>query len=82
MSKEKQEIEIALKNVHDTTTIVKKFAKLLEKHESDGIEDYLREFKTLYGEYHYYNKVHDAIITETEMLGMDSEYVAKAFDEV
>ena len=82
MSKAKQEIEIAFKNVHDTTTRAEKFAKLLAKHESDGIENYVKEFKVLYGEYHYYNKVQDAIIAETEMLGMDSEYVAKVFDEV
>jgi hypothetical protein len=82
MSKERQEIETALKNVHDTTTMVKSFVKLLAKHEADGIDDYLKEFKTLYGEYHYYDKIQNAIITEMEIIGMDSEYATKAFDEV
>lgn len=82
MSKAKQEVESTLKNVHDTITMVKKLAKLLEKHEIDGIGDYVGEFKTLYGHYDYYEEVKDAIIEETEMIGMDSEYVVKAFDEV
>ena len=82
MSKEKQEIDISFKNVHSTTTIAEKFAKLLAKHESDGIENYIKEFKVLYGEYDFYYQVQDAIIAKTEMLGMDSEYVAKVFDEM
>jgi hypothetical protein len=49
MSKEKHEIETAFKNVHYTKTRAVEFSKLLEKHESDGIKNYVKEFKELYG---------------------------------
>ena len=70
-----QEIKDKLKDVHDTTTMVKRFASLLKAHETDTT-DYLRAFKASYGEYHYYSKVKEAITTEMEVLGMDTDHVS------
>lgn len=75
-TQQQEEVKKALEGVHDTTTMIKKFVKLLEKHETDGIDDYLIAFKGSYSDYHYYDKIKESIVTEIEMLGMDSEHAA------
>ena len=73
MSKE-QEIQDILKNVPDTTTMVKKFISFLEakNKETINIDLYLESFKTLYNERPYYDDVKESILTKIEILGMDA----------
>ena len=72
----KEKIEVALKNVRNTTTMVKKFLDILKAQQnSEEIDNYLQAFHDSYSSYPYYPDVKESIITKVEALGMDTDHV-------
>ena len=78
MSKAVQEkIENTLKDVRNTTTMVKKFLILIQKDMSQeqDIKSDFEAFKALYSDQPYYKDVKDSILEQVEMIGIDASEV-------
>lgn len=67
----KQRIKEELKDVRDTTTMVKKFVYLLSLCGPQNVDSYLLGFKELYSKAPYYQDVKHSIIDKVELVGID-----------
>jgi len=74
----KKKIQDALKDVRNTTTMIKKFVDLLKTEENiEEVDKCLEAFHALYNKNPYYDDVRDSILTKVEALGMDADHVSE-----
>lgn len=66
----KEKIQTKLKNVSNTTQMVRNFINLV-KDNSTNAKEYFIDFKALYSEKPYYAHVKESILEEVELIGMD-----------
>lgn len=72
----KAKVEKALKDVRNTTTMVKKFVELIKVESSiEELDSYLKAFHDTYSQYPYYHDVKESILAKVEALGVDVDHI-------
>ena len=80
----KKEVQTALKNVHNTTMIAKRFSHFLSNKENidhENIDDYLKIFKDLYSGKHCYSSLTEELLTDMALVGLDSDHAKEILGE-